>query len=251
MFKTNIKNMNIFCMLKNLPENVVYDIFQKYLDGKVVNDLCEYAAENGLLNMFKTATMGGCKKEKRVCTLIIRCGHLSLLNYAIENGYPCDSSVYTKLSEYAAMNNLLNILMLATKRGCIKDKSVTYYAAIGGHLLCLIYAHENGYPWDQGTLYLAAWYSKLDCLKYLHENGCPYDYYTLYRPYDKLYKLKEDNPKKYYATQKRVSKINSYILSEMKYKKIDDNDCNDHIIWGLNYYEKQFKKKSKYQSICF
>jgi hypothetical protein len=115
-------------------------------------------------------------------------GHLHVLKYLHENGYPWTD--YT--TQMAAFKNQVECLKYAVEQGCpipnqircgglealnyLKQRGVDWTpeacssAASQGKLDVLKWAHENGAPWGMAVMQ-AIWIGHLDCLEYMLAQG--------------------------------------------------------------------------------
>ena len=93
-------------------------------------------------------------------------GHLEILKYLHEQGYPWHFFCMTD----AAFRGHLDCLKYARDHGCGWHPELIGWAASGGHLEILKYLHEHGCPRDE-NLVLEVEIENLDCLKYLLEQG--------------------------------------------------------------------------------
>ncbi|CAM9976944.1 unnamed protein product, partial [Scytosiphon promiscuus] len=76
-------------------------------------------------------------------------GHLDVLRWARENGFPWDDNTW-------------------------------YLAAFGGYLALLHWVVQNGCPWREATTKSAARGGNLDVLQWARTNGCPLDEQTCF-----------------------------------------------------------------------
>jgi hypothetical protein len=72
-------------------------------------------------------------------------GHISVLQWLIENRYTC------------------------------LDAQICAYAAMNGQLELMKWARQNDCPWDMWTCTYAQVWDHRDILQWARENGCPYD----------------------------------------------------------------------------
>ena len=122
------------------------DCWAKILES--VDDFSVIAFVSVCRQLRRVQKRSGRELKKRIpqklsnCTAAAAGGHLEILKYLHEKGFPWD---------YRTCRN----------------------AARHGHLEVLKYSHEKGCAWDEGTCSEAAKGGHLDVLKYAHENGCP------------------------------------------------------------------------------
>ena len=69
---------------------------------------------------------------------------VSMLQWAVENGYQLDSRSCTLAAKY----NHLEVLKYLHEKGCEWNEYACTIAAMNGHLEVLKYLHENKCPWD-------------------------------------------------------------------------------------------------------
>jgi hypothetical protein len=129
-----------------------YDwIIAKYAHGRtdiqLNNEFCEYAAENGYLELLQWARANATPPapwNEWVCIYAALNGHLELLQWARVNGAPWDEWV----CRYAANNGYIEILKWARSMEppAPWDEWVRTYAARKGHLELLQWARANGAP---------------------------------------------------------------------------------------------------------
>lgn len=99
-----------------------------------------------------------------------RYGHLELLQWCLDEGWPS----YVSVSD--AMRSLSHEDIVAT---CPKLMLLTEAAAMGGHLNIIQYCRRRGIPWSTHTTKWAATHTDVEIVKWCHENGCKWDYNTL------------------------------------------------------------------------
>jgi hypothetical protein len=70
----------------------------------------------------------------------------------------------------------LSVLQWARENGCPWDEDICSAAAKGGHLSVLQWARENGCKWNEWTCSQAASGGHLEVLQWASENGCPWNW---------------------------------------------------------------------------
>jgi hypothetical protein len=118
------------------PETLVSDDVY-FLTGEWtrINNVIDYAAANGLLDVIKWARKNGCPWNYATCYNAAKGGHLAVLQWARENECPW-------------------------------NKLTCSMAAEGGHLEVLKWARENGCPWDEWICAIAARRGHLEVLQW-------------------------------------------------------------------------------------
>lgn len=105
-----------------------------------VKTACQYAAQNGDLDVLKWARANGFPWNKLVCEFAAQGGHLDVLGWAHDNGCPWDA--WTCAS--AALGGHFDILKWAWVRGCPMDKFTCVFATMRGREDIVLWARENG-----------------------------------------------------------------------------------------------------------
>jgi hypothetical protein len=139
--------------------------------GAPTDNLCFYAAKGGHLELLKWARQNGFPWDSDTCDNAAEGGHLELIKWARENGCPWDSGTCAE----AALGGQLEVLKWARENGCPWDSDTCAYAALGGHLEVLKWAMENGCHWDDWTCLFAAEGGHLEVLKWAIKNGAPWE----------------------------------------------------------------------------
>lgn len=164
------------------------------------DELCNYAARTGRLDVLMWARQQNCKWKKWTCSYAAQNGHLHIIKWAYANGCPQYTCAYafaaqeghmhilewvfsniplniadTSLCCYAASGGHLNILKWLREKGCALNAETCAWAASRGHLHVLKWLREQNCPWDDGTCRYAIRESHLNILKWARENGCDWD----------------------------------------------------------------------------
>ena len=174
--QTHVSTLECLLALRSTCKRATLAIVFKPTVAKTLLDehgkslLCFHAVSIGDLSLLQFAVRRGCMTHL-VCDDAAEAGHLHILKWAHEHGYPWNE--YT--CSYAARNGHLECLTYAHEHGCPWDEMTCAKAASGGQLECLAYAHEHGCLWDEKTCSYAAFFGQLECLTYAHEHGCPWD----------------------------------------------------------------------------
>ena len=79
---------------------------------------CNYAAENGHLDVLKWAHQNGCPQDALIITLAALRGHLHIFQWARDNDCPY---IYSNASMSVAVNGKLNILKWARQNNFLWD----------------------------------------------------------------------------------------------------------------------------------
>jgi hypothetical protein len=146
--KLNCSNTLISVVVGKVLNDQTMEEFQQLVTNHGYRDTCNWAAENGRLDVLQWAREGGCSWNVYVCA-------------------------------FAAMGGHLHILQWLRKHGCPWNELTCVYAARGGHLYILQWAREHGCPWNEFTCAHAAYGGHLQLLQWALENKCPIDPYTI------------------------------------------------------------------------
>ena len=120
----------------------LYKPMESLLVERGPDNICEWAAKNGRLDVLSYTREHGCPWNEWTCTWAAVNGHLDCLSYAREHGCPWD--VWT--CAHAAENGHLNCLSYAREHGCPWDEWTCVYAAEIGHLHVLLWALQHNCP---------------------------------------------------------------------------------------------------------
>lgn len=139
---------------------------------------CTTAASGGHLEVLKFLRQEGFPWSTSVCEMAARNGHLVILRWARSQDPPCpwdDSTCFL-----AARNGHLEILQWTRSQDppCPWSTSTCAAAARCGQLEILqwLRSQDPPCPWDSTNICsLAAWGGHVDVAKWAHENGCPWD----------------------------------------------------------------------------
>lgn len=101
-------------------------------------------------------------------------GHLNILKWLIDQGFPCGNSLCT----YAALGGHVHILEWLWDQGYNFSETTCARAAEGGHFEVIKWLRDKNCPWDDLTCEFAKNCGHLDILKWCIENGCDCDYDT-------------------------------------------------------------------------
>ncbi len=141
------------------------------MKGFNMNTVCEYAALNGHLSVLQWARENGCEWNSNTCAFAAKNGHLSVLQWSHKNGCEWNSNTCA----FAAKNGHLPVLQWACANGCKWDNWTCAYAALNGHLSVLQWVRANGCKWDNWTCAYAARNGHLSVLQWARANGCSWD----------------------------------------------------------------------------
>ena len=147
---------------------------------KVGEEMCMYAAGDGDLRILKWLRQHGARWNEYTLMDAAACGHLDVMQYAIENGCPMNATVSYPTAEAGWMgydeDDSLETLKFLHKHGCPFDAGTCSKAVLSGKLEKLVWLRSPpiNCPWDAGTTQNALYYCKWDMLKFALDNGCPY-----------------------------------------------------------------------------
>ena len=124
--------------------NVMRDaIGEKGMKGSVKELQPVEAAERGCLGTLKSLhRRGHVTFDEDLCALAAQGGHLEVLKWLHENGYPWNEDT----CELAARHGHLGVLQWARANGCPWDEGTCAAAARGGHTEALAWARKKGCP---------------------------------------------------------------------------------------------------------
>ncbi|SOB74139.1 ankyrin repeat [Cedratvirus lausannensis] len=150
-----------------------------YLVMECKDKLDEYAsveaARYGHLEILKwseTANTSPYHWGVNLCYEAIKGGHLHVLQWLVENDYPCDELVFS----FAIHGDHFHILEWLVKKNVLPLTKNAFNAALfSGGFKYLLWLKENGCPWDEWICVHAVQARNLEFLKWLRENGCPWD----------------------------------------------------------------------------
>ncbi len=149
-------------MLKYCLENISNKIDMKTNQGL---SLCYVAATAGHVHVLKYLHENGYPWDDNIPHMASNCNRFECLKYAVEEGCP--------------VNNIIARSLEAVKflkaRGLEWKTYATQNAVQANDLELLKYAHENGAPCGEAAYY-AIIHGALECLKYLIENGAQISY---------------------------------------------------------------------------
>ena len=118
-------------------------IGEKGMKGSVKELTPEEAAERGCLGTLKSLhRRGHVTFDEDLCALAAQGGHLEVLKWLHENGYPWNEDT----CELAARHGHLGVLQWARANGCPWDEGTCAAAARGGHTEALAWARKKGCP---------------------------------------------------------------------------------------------------------
>ena len=113
------------------------------MKGSVKELTPEEAAERGCLGTLKSLhRRGHVTFDEDLCALAAQGGHLEVLKWLHENGYPWNEDT----CELAARHGHLGVLQWARANGCPWDGWTCKYAARNAHSKLLSWAQANGAP---------------------------------------------------------------------------------------------------------
>jgi hypothetical protein len=133
------------------------------------DNLCNFAASKGKLDVLKWAYYHGCLIDVQVCASAARIGHFGMLKWLHKHG--CEWNRW--VCENAAESGRLDILKWARKRGCPWDADTCSRAALKGHLSVLKWARKHGCPWNESTVYEAIRGGHLHIIMWIKKHQCP------------------------------------------------------------------------------
>jgi hypothetical protein len=133
--------------------------------------VCSGAALGGHLEVLKWARQNGYPWGDKTSSNASESGHFGLLKWLAEN--KCHLSDDICLA--AVKHGNLKVLKWARENGCLWDENTCSLAAENGHFELLKWARENNCPWDEMSCSAAAKNGHFNILKWLRENGCPWD----------------------------------------------------------------------------
>jgi hypothetical protein len=147
----------------------------RYLEDKFLGydhrvRVCELAAVEGHLDILRYAHENGYPWDGDSCRAAARNGHLSILKYLHENGCSCRR---TPIYYEAIISGQLDVVMYLYENDFTMDMDACDYAATRNSLPILIYLRERGFPWSSRTCLAAIVEGNLEVFAYAHENGCP------------------------------------------------------------------------------
>ena len=120
----------------------------------------------------------------KVCDAAAGEGHLSVLEWLIENDCEYTVVTYAKAAEggHIEVFKCLNANGLSTDFPAEFESSMHMAAARGGHIEMLQYLRGDGLcgPWNDDTFENAAEFGQLKVLQFLHDNECPWSQCTCY-----------------------------------------------------------------------
>ena len=111
-------------------------------------------------------------KHHLVCAGAAQGGHLFILQFLRENGFPWSESTLYKAAEYGH----LDVLKWAYENGCDQLNTVLFvYGASGGNIPVLEYLLSINTPWDENVCTSTAWDGQLQALQWLRVHGAPWN----------------------------------------------------------------------------
>lgn len=134
------------------------------------NDLCERAARGGHLLVLQYARQWGFPWNELTCASAAKGGHLETLQWAVQHGCRWDEITCA----WAALGGKLDVLMWARQHGCPWDTDTCWSAAMEGHLEVLQWARANGCGWHSDTCVAAADGGHLDVLRWAVDSDAPW-----------------------------------------------------------------------------
>ncbi len=135
-----------------------------------LSEVCYYAIVNDNLNIFNWGRKNGsfCRETAYAFSYAAGNGYIEVLEWG--HSY---CRFKNDLSSVAAFCGHLNVLKWLVEKGYPLNKNICFYASKKGHLDILIWARENGCEWDINTFFNVQDCGNIECLKWVTDNGCP------------------------------------------------------------------------------
>ena len=115
--------------------------------AKANSGTCLLTVPGGCMECFQNVPGTCLWNLTKTCAAIARRGHLEVLKWARQNGFPWGSSTCYK----AALGGHLEVLKWARAKDCPWSTLTCVKAASGGHLAVLRWARNHGCDWDAET----------------------------------------------------------------------------------------------------
>ena len=160
----------------HMPEDERDDEYYDQVGGL----MCMCAAGAGELVILKWLRQHSASWDEYSLIDAAACGHLDVMQWAIENGCPMTASVSHSAAEAGwegyDEDDSLETLKFLHKHGCPFDAETCQRAVFSGKLEKLVWLRSPpiNCPWDADTTQAALHNCQWDMLKFALDNGCPY-----------------------------------------------------------------------------
>lgn len=139
------------------------------------NEICSSAVNLGNLTILEWAISQGYPMDEKICLeKATKNGNLEILEWMKKNGFSLNRVIY----KFAAQKGNLEILEWARKNDCSWHNSIGSIAVKHRHLKILKWIRKNNLRWDVNAYKTAIDYDRQDIINWIKKHNYPYDIST-------------------------------------------------------------------------